>query len=191
MIKRIQNQKRGKGKNFPQKSLVLNWIGMNFERFSTPRTRHRHSSLVEIYSPGAYSFDKSRFFNGHSLDSKRNSLLSHLSKLHDIIRTFTNGQPLNLDEKYSRVKLGWWQESWNAWKPEVLRKRAWRELNPRTKYCNDKANELVVSHLLELHENACSNGYDITGCRLFNVHLNTSFPVAITVDSKLILVSQS
>lgn len=140
---------------------------MNFERFSTPRTRHRHSSLVEIYSPGAYSFDKSRFFNGHSLDSKRNSLLSHLSKLHDIIRTFTNGQPLNLDEKYSRVKLGWWQESWNAWKPEVLRKRAWRELNPRTKYCNDKANELVVSHLLELHENACSNGYDITGCRLF------------------------
>lgn len=103
-----EDDKTKRGKNFPEKSSsVLNWIEMNFERSRTPRTHHRHFWLVEIYIciwTGAYSFDKSCFFNGHSLDSKRNSLLTHLSKLHDIIRTFTNDQSLNLGEKYSRIE---------------------------------------------------------------------------------------
>lgn len=150
-------------KNPPRFWIELEWISNDLER------QGRHFWLVEIYIciwTGAYSFDKSRFFNGHSLDSKRNSLLTHLSKLHDIIRTFTNDQPLNLDEKYSRIEY------------RVAENRKFpvkeRELK-RMKYYSNRANEPIVSHPMELH---IENDYDITGCKLFNVHLNTrSFPV--------------
>lgn len=83
-----------------------------------------------------------------------------------IIRTFTNDQPLNLDEKYSRIEY------------RVAENRKFpvkeRELK-RMKYYSNRANEPIVSHPMELH---IENDYDITGCKLFNVHLNTrSFPV--------------
>lgn len=115
-----ENDKTKRGKNFPEKSSsVLNWIGMNFERSRTPRTHHRHFWLVEIYIciwTGAYSFDKSRFFNGHSLDSKRNSLLTHLSKLHN---SYIYERPASK----SRRKV-FEDRIPGCWKPEIPRERA-------------------------------------------------------------------
>lgn len=93
-----------------------------------------------------------------SLDSKRNSLLSHLcDHLRDIIRTFTKRAACK-----SRRKVSNWIGDENM-KREVLHRTrniqrafTWRELN--MKYCNVRANELVVFPL-ELHENACPNDY--------------------------------
>lgn len=152
----------------------------------SPRTRHRHflEPSVEIYAPNRCRFVRYITFLQQpcSLDSKRNSLLSHLcDHLRDIIRTFTKRAACK-----SRRKVSNWSVT-RTWNGKFFIEReisiakwtfTWRELNMN--YCNVRANELVVFPL-ELHENACPNGYH-TGWKSFNVSFDRF--LAITVDSK-------